>query len=91
MDAILRQDSTWFDTVNYTELSSRVVQECKTIEAGIGQKYGQMLFSGGMAFSGLALGFVKGWSLALPMLVLCPILLCGITMLIKGMTTKYIT
>ena len=49
-----------------------------------------MLFSAGMAFSGLALGFVKGWSLALPMLVLCPILLCGITMLIKGMTVKYI-
>ena len=40
MNSILRQDSTWFDTVNYTELSSRVVQECKTIEAGIGQKYG---------------------------------------------------
>ena len=43
-----------------------------------------------MGFSGLCLGFVKGWSLALPMLVLCPILIIGIMTLIKGMTVKYI-
>ena len=90
MSAILKQDSAWYDTVNYTELASRVQEETKKIEAGIGQKFGQLLFSFGMGFSGLCLGFVKGWSLALPMLVLCPILLFGITTLIKGMTIKYI-
>ena len=43
-----------------------------------------------MGFSGLALGFVKGWSLAFPMLFLCPIIFFGISCLIKGMTVKYI-
>ena len=70
-------------------MASRVQQETKMIQNGIGQKFGQMLFSAGMGFSGLCLGFVKGWSLALPMLFLCPILFIGITTLIKGMTVKY--
>ena len=44
-----------------------------------------------MGTSGLCLGFVKGWSLALPMLVLCPILFFGIMAVIKGMTSRYIS
>jgi hypothetical protein len=40
LDAVLRQESAWFDMSNYTELSTRMAAECKTIEVGIGQKYG---------------------------------------------------
>ena len=43
LQAILRQDSMWFDQCNYTELSSRVIAECKAIENGIGHKYGMLL------------------------------------------------
>ncbi len=43
-----------------------------------------------MAFSGMILAFAKGWSLALPMLLLCPIVIIGLMQLIKGATTQYI-
>jgi len=39
-----------------------------------------------MAVSGMLLAFFKGWSLALPMLFLCPIVVMGLKMLIKGAT-----
>ena len=40
LDAVLNQESAWFDMTNYTELATRMSAECKTIEVGIGQKYG---------------------------------------------------
>jgi len=43
-----------------------------------------------MSISGMTLGFVKGWSLALLMLVLCPILFIGITVFGTFASTKAI-
>ena len=43
-----------------------------------------------MSISGLALAFIKGWSLALPMLILVPILFCGLTVFIKNITKRFI-
>ena len=31
LEAILRQESAWFDMINYTELSSRLSKECQSI------------------------------------------------------------
>ena len=84
--AVLEQESAWFDQVNYTELASRISAECNHIEVGIGQKYGQLLQALAMSLSGLLLAFIKGWSLALPMLLLCPIIFIGLSTLIKGAT-----
>lgn len=43
-----------------------------------------------MAVSGLFLAFFKGWSLALPMLLLAPMMFFGLNLLIKGATQQYI-
>jgi len=43
-----------------------------------------------MGLSGFALGFTKGWSLALPMLMLGPIIMFGMFRIISGMTEKYV-
>lgn len=40
LNSVLQQESAWFDMSNYTELSTRMASECKSIEVGIGQKYG---------------------------------------------------
>lgn len=90
MNAIIAQESAWYDMSNYTELSSRITAECGTIEKGIGQKYGQILQSFCMCISALALAFIKGWSLALPMLLLGPIIVIGFSILIKVMTERYV-
>jgi len=51
---------------------------------------GHVIHGLSMAISGFGLGFFQGWSLALPMLLLCPIIVIGLNFLIKGMTQKYI-
>ena len=78
LEAILRQESAWFDTQNYTELPSRVIKECQSIQRGIGEKFGQIIFSISMFMSGLVVGSTKGGSLAAAMLAVGPIIFTGI-------------
>ena len=40
LEAVLRQESAWFDMTNYTELPSRISKECQSIQRGIGEKLG---------------------------------------------------
>ncbi len=77
--AILRQESAWFDLTNYTELSARLSKETLSIQKAMGEKYSQIIFSVCMSLSGLSLGMIKGWSLALAMLGIAPIMLIGIS------------
>ena len=75
--------------MNYTEIASRIAAECSAIEKGVGQKFGQLLHGFAMCVSGMVLAFAKGWSLALPMLLLCPMIVCGLSYLIKVATAQY--
>ena len=75
--AVLAQESAWYDQSNYLELSSRLQKEVDTIQRGIGQKYGQILYAVFMCISGFFCGFYKGWSLACAMLAIAPIMLVG--------------
>ena len=43
-----------------------------------------------MCISGLTLAFFKGWKLALPMLLLAPMMMCGLSVLMKAMMGKYV-
>lgn len=75
--AVLNQESAWYDQTNYMELSSRIAKETDAIQNGIGRKYGNIVYSYCMCFSGFATGLYKGWSLALAMLGIAPIMLIG--------------
>ena len=77
LKAILNQESAWYDQTNYMELSSRISKEVDAIQNGIGRKYGNIIYSFAMCLSGFATGAYKGWSLALAMLGVGPIMLIG--------------
>ena len=77
LEAILKQESAWFDMINYTELSSRIEKECQSIQKAMGEKFGQIIFSLSMSLSGLTLGFLKGWSLALAICAIGPMFMIG--------------
>ena len=57
----------------------------------MGQKTGLVIQGLCMCLSGFCLGFFKGWSLALVMLVLCPIIIIGVMIVIKASIAKYHT
>jgi len=77
LQATLNQESAWYDQVNYLELPARLSKDIQTIQAGIGQKFGQILYSVFMSISGFFVGFYKGWKLALCMLAIGPVILIG--------------
>ena len=79
LQAVLDKDSAWFDQNNYLEYAARLSREVDQIQAGIGQKTGQIIYSMAMSLSGIVVGFYKGWSLALAMLGIAPIMLAGMT------------
>ena len=72
LQAILIQDSAWYDTTNPQELASRVSSECLAIEKALGEKFGTILLSISMSVSGLAFAFTKGWSYSLAVLAVMP-------------------
>ena len=82
----MRQETGWFDSFNYNELSSRVVKECGSINKAIGEKVGLMIFAIGMTVCGLVISIVNGWSLALANFAVGPFI--GIAALFFGKTIE---
>jgi ATP-binding cassette subfamily B (MDR/TAP) protein 1 len=70
LKALFQQDCTWYDNCNYTELSSRLSEECRQIEKAIGEKQGLMLQGLAMGFSGIIISIYKGWTFGLVLLFL---------------------
>jgi ATP-binding cassette subfamily B (MDR/TAP) protein 1 len=72
LKALFNQDCAWFDSINYTELNSRLSKETQAIQKSIGEKVGTFVMSLAMTISGIALGCIKGWALALSLLAILP-------------------
>ena len=86
MKSILRQDCAWFDQVNYQEFNARLSAEIVAIQKATGEKFSLIIFSCGLAFAGLILGFIKGWSLALAMTLIGPMIVIGFLVFITNIT-----
>ena len=74
LEAILKQETGWFDSFNYTELSSRITKETVAINKAVGEKVGLMIFAIGMTMCGFAIGIINGWSLALANCAIAPVI-----------------
>ena len=77
LEAILKQETGWFESFNYSELSSRITKETVNINKAIGEKVGLVIFAVGMTMCGLAIGIINGWSLALANCAIGPVI--GVT------------
>ena len=77
LKAILKQDSTWFDTTNPSELSARLSKETAAMQKALGEKMGTIILAFSMTVAGLTFAFTKGWSFSLVLLIAFPFL--GIT------------
>ena len=84
--AILKQETGWFDSFNYNELSARITKETMAINKAIGEKMGLIIFSLGMTICGLIIGAINGWSLALANCAIGPII--GVCAVFFGSTME---
>lgn len=74
VDAIIRQEIGWYDVNKPLELASKVTANTIIIQDGIGRKVGDGFQFFGMGVGGLVIGFIKGWELALGIMLLSPLL-----------------
>jgi ABC-type multidrug transport system fused ATPase/permease subunit len=72
LNKILVQETAWFDSFNYNEMSARLTKEMMAINKAIGEKTGVINVAIGMTLCGLVIAFVNGWSLALAMVAIGP-------------------
>lgn len=85
IEAILRQESGWFDTSNPAELSARINKECLAIQKALGEKMGTIVMALCMTFAGLVFAFTKGWSYSLVVMAAFPFTMIATAMLSKVM------
>jgi len=90
LKAILSQDIAWFDSINVTELSSRLSKECQAIQRALGEKMGTIQLSFAMTISGLFFAFFRGWWFSLILLFFFPVLFLTTHLIIVAMQSGFL-
>ncbi|TYZ67009.1 hypothetical protein PybrP1_003840, partial [[Pythium] brassicae (nom. inval.)] len=72
VSAIITKEIGWFDVNEPMQLATRVADSTVTIQEGMSRKVGDGLQFFSMAVSGITIGMVKGWELALILLAFTP-------------------
>eukprot|EP00027_Filamoeba_sp_ATCC50430_P010288 CAMPEP_0168548552 /NCGR_PEP_ID=MMETSP0413-20121227/4624_1 /TAXON_ID=136452 /ORGANISM="Filamoeba nolandi, Strain NC-AS-23-1" /LENGTH=481 /DNA_ID=CAMNT_0008578867 /DNA_START=143 /DNA_END=1584 /DNA_ORIENTATION=- len=82
VNAILRQEVTWFDQVGSGELTTRIAGDTIVVQDGMGDKVGLFIQCVCMFICGMIMGFVRGWKMALVILSVVPLIaICGMMMM----------
>jgi ABC-type multidrug transport system fused ATPase/permease subunit len=84
--AILKEETGWFDSFNYNELSARITKETMAINKANGDKIGLIIYSLGITICGLIIGTINVWSLALANCAIGPIV--GLLAVFFGVTME---
>ncbi|NXN78765.1 MDR1 protein, partial [Bombycilla garrulus] len=72
--AVLHQEMAWFDSTQIGTLNTRLTDDINTIREGIGDKISIFLQFFSTFVSGLIVGFIYGWKLALVVMSVSPLL-----------------
>ena len=87
--SLLQQDIAFYDSINPNELSTKISEECFNIQAGIGEKVSTAFYGLSTLITGLVIGYIKGWQLALVLSSFLPIM--GVTGSIFVLTMQKLT
>ncbi|EDK31467.1 multidrug resistance protein-like transporter family ABC domain protein (macronuclear) [Tetrahymena thermophila SB210] len=75
--AVLSQEVGWYDMINPNELASKIATECFQIQGAIGEKVPTYLMTVFMTLGGFAVGYARGWQMALVTTAALPVLTIG--------------
>lgn len=89
LEAILRQESAWFDTTNPSELSARLGKETLAIQKALGEKMSTIIIAFSMTIAGLTFAFSKGWSFSLVILAVFPVVAISTSLMTKIMQSGF--
>ncbi|GAB9470376.1 Multidrug resistance protein abc superfamily, partial [Globisporangium polare] len=87
VSAIITKEIGWFDVNEPMQLATRVAESTVTIQEGMGRKVGDGLHFFSMAVSGITIGLIKGWELALILLAFTPFIAFTAFLAMKVLST----
>ena len=82
--SLLQQEIAFYDTINPNELSTKISEECFNIQEGIGSRVPTFCHCIGLLVSGLIVGYIKGWQLALILTAFLPITVVAGFIFLRG-------
>ena len=85
LGSILGKDIAWFDLHTPGEIPSRLSADIDKYQNAVSQKAGMALMNMSQALTGLLLGFIQGWQVALVVLAGIPFLSLAMLYLTKSM------
>ncbi|KAI8643420.1 P-loop containing nucleoside triphosphate hydrolase protein [Parasitella parasitica] len=74
LKSVLHQDMSWFDQSKDGSLNTRLASDTQLIQDGISEKAGLLISFFAQFVGGFVVAFVKGWQMALVLLVAVPLL-----------------
>ncbi|KAL9540007.1 hypothetical protein MBANPS3_009935 [Mucor bainieri] len=74
LKSVLHQDMSWFDQSKEGSLNTRLASDTQLIQDGISEKAGLLISFFAQFVGGFVVAFVKGWQMALVLLVAVPLL-----------------
>jgi len=75
--ALLRQETAFFEKRQVEAMPSQIADHFQAIGEGVGEKFGQAIYTGGMAIGGIVLAFTISWVYSLISLAYMPIFFMG--------------
>ena len=75
IEAVLKQDVSWYDTGTSTDFASRMTEDLNKLQEGIGEKIGMLSFFTGTFFFSMIVAFYYGWDLTLVILSMMPLMI----------------
>ncbi|KAH8297255.1 hypothetical protein KR044_008793 [Drosophila immigrans] len=83
LEAILRQDMSWYDTSSGTNFASKMTEDLDKVKEGIGEKVAIVTFLIMTFIMGIVASFIYGWKLTLVVLSCSPFIMVATAMVAK--------
>ncbi|XP_037948003.1 multidrug resistance protein homolog 49 [Teleopsis dalmanni] len=83
LEAILRQDMSWYDTSSGNNFASKMTEDLDKMKEGMGEKIGIFTFLIMTFITGIIASFFYGWKLTLVVITCCPFIIISTAMVAK--------
>lgn len=88
MEALLSREIGWFDCQQTTQLPSRIVEATLLIQEGMGRKTSESMQFLCMGLSGVIVGLIYGWELALVLMAFLPFIGLSAAIMVRAVVNE---
>ena len=89
LEAVLRQETAWFDSNNFQELPTKMSAETEAVQKATGETFSMTVNAIFTGLIGLIIAFIIGWKLAFILLALFPVIMWAVFTMIMSLRNGF--